>query len=84
MAVDAAGASAVNRRLERSMSCPYQVFVDGVKLPFPAKLDSDLPSPKEIFGIEVYSSAGTIPLQYKTTSGGGFCGVILVWTRSGA
>ena len=53
--------------------------------------DVDLPSPKELAGIEVYANTATVPLQYKTFGGdamghkygGAFCGVILLWTRSG-
>jgi hypothetical protein len=66
------------------LGCPFQIFVDDVALPIDAKLDRDLPAPKELAGIEVYSGPATIPLRYKTTGGGGFCGVILVWTRDGS
>jgi hypothetical protein len=62
--------------------CPLQVFLDGVALPAPTNLN-DLPSPKNLAGIEVYSGPATIPLQYKTSTGG-FCGVILVWTKDGS
>jgi hypothetical protein len=63
--------------------CPFQVFLDGMPLSAPVNL-KDLPSPKDLAGIELYSGAATTPLQYKTTSGGGFCGVILVWTKDGS
>jgi hypothetical protein len=63
----------------RQGSCPFQVFLDGVALPPPVNL-KNLPSPKDLAGIELYPGAATIPLQYKTTRGG-FCGVILVWTK---
>lgn len=62
--------------------CPFQVFLDGVALPSPANL-KDLPSPKNLAGIELYSGPATIPLEYKTSTAG-FCGVILVWTRDGS
>lgn len=58
--------------------CPLTVFVDDVQLPTPTNLD-DLPPPHDIAGIEIYSGAATLPLQYKPTSGG--CGAILVWTK---
>ncbi len=64
----------------RSGGCPMRVFLDGVLLPLPTNLD-DLPSPKEVAGIEIYSGSATIPVQYKTANSG--CGVILVWTRGG-
>jgi hypothetical protein len=61
-------------------ACPIQIFLDGVKLPSPFNLDL-LPSPRELAGIEVYASSGTIPPQYAGFNTG--CGVILVWTRDG-
>jgi hypothetical protein len=60
--------------------CQLQVFLDGIKMP-------DLPDineyalPKEVAGIELYLGPATIPLQYKSAGSGGFCGVILLWTR---
>ena len=72
------GEVAVSRRFGR---CPFQVFLDGVALPAPVNL-KDLPSPKTLAGIELYSGPATIPLEYKTSTGG-FCGVILVWTKDG-
>lgn len=69
--------------------CPYQWYVDGVRMPNPRSIDNELPPPNDIYGIEVYSSAGTIPLQYATfgdrtnkrRGSGSFCGVILLWTK---
>jgi hypothetical protein len=61
--------------------CLFQVFVDGVAVPTP-NLD-DLPTPSTYAGIEVDAGPSEIPLQYKTTGGGGFCGVILLWTKGG-
>lgn len=72
--------TAVNMRA----GCPYQFYVDGVKLRYPtASVNLELPAPKEVAGIEVYSNSAFVPLQYKATSGAGFCGVILVWTNWG-
>jgi hypothetical protein len=64
----------------REGNCAFQVFLDGAPLPPPVNL-KDLPRPRDLAGIELYSGAATIPLQYKTNRGGGFCGVILVWTK---
>lgn len=61
-----------------SGSCAMQVFVDGVQMPYPFNLDL-LPSPKELAGIEVYSGAATIPVQFSGYDRG--CGMILIWTR---
>ena len=41
----------------------------------------NLPSPKEIAGIEMYPGPATAPLQYGGS--GTRCGVILIWTKSG-
>ena len=79
----AVGGFAVNRRMLPTRTCPFQFFVDDIAIPTPI-IDADLPSPKELAGIEVYANSATVPLQYKTFSGGGFCGVILLWTRIGS
>jgi Carboxypeptidase regulatory-like domain len=72
----------------RGQPCPFQFFIDGVRVNTPK--EAELPSPKELAGIEVYANTATVPLQYKTFGGdatfrygGGFCGVILLWTKSG-
>jgi hypothetical protein len=59
-------------------SCPFQVWVDDVAMPTPTNL-YDLPSPKFLAGIEVYSGPATVPLQYKRHDSQ--CGVILIWTK---
>ena len=64
----------------RRAGCQRQFFVDGIAIRMRAP-DVDLPNPKEIAGIEVYTNSATIPLQYKTMRAGGVCGVVLVWTR---
>jgi hypothetical protein len=75
-------AVALNRRFAPgTRTCAFQVWVDGVLLPPSVNLH-DLPAPKALAGIEVYSGPATIPLSYKTTSGA-FCGTILVWTKDG-
>jgi hypothetical protein len=62
-----------------------QWFLDGVLLPPPPYYkELDLPSPKELAGIEYYSSPANTPLRFKSSSGGGFCGVILMWTKDGS
>ena len=83
LGVTLAGGHAINPRASYpGRECPYQFFIDGVKIPTPG-LDTELPTPKDLAGIEVFSSIASVPLQYKTFSGGGFCGVILLWTRGG-
>ena len=77
---------AVNRRgagdvIGATKDCFMNVVVDGIPMPTPFNLD-DLPSPKDLAGIEVYAGAATIPLQFKSWSRS--CGVILVWTKDGS
>ena len=62
-------------------SCPMAVVIDGFQMPSPYDLE-ELPSPKEIMGIEVYSGNATIPVQFARWNSG--CGLILVWTRDGS
>jgi carboxypeptidase family protein len=75
-----------NSRLLPARGCPYQFYVDGVAISV-HDLDVDLPPPGELAGMEVYTNTATVPLQYASVGGGtggrggGFCGVILVWTK---
>jgi len=62
-------------------ACPMQVYLDQVPLPTPFNLDL-LPTPKDLYGIEVYAGASTIPPQFNGFNRG--CGVILVWTKAGS
>jgi hypothetical protein len=61
--------------------CEARVFLNGVALPAPVETD-DLPTPRELAGIEVYRGAPPpIPLQYGGMSA---CGdVIMLWTTDG-
>ena len=73
----------IARSLRATGPCAMQVYLDGVRLPnkpVPTNL-ADMPSPRELAGIEVYSGPATIPLKYKSADTG--CGVILIWTRTG-
>jgi hypothetical protein len=83
----------MSRRMDAIRLCPYEVYIDGVKLPRPTSVNSpsggtssidNVAFPSELAGIEVYNGPAETPLQYKATSGGGFCGVILLWTRIGS
>ncbi|MEP6621131.1 MAG: carboxypeptidase regulatory-like domain-containing protein [bacterium] len=61
-------------------SCTPALFVDGLRYDG-ALTDINLPSAKDIAGIELYSGAATAPLQYARLS---MCGVILIWKSDGA
>ena len=64
-------------------NCYMEVYVDGI--PRGAGL-IDLPSPKEVAGVEVYAGPATTPLSLPQGGRIGMvgqksCGVILIWTR---
>ncbi|MEP6622688.1 MAG: hypothetical protein ABJE47_25425, partial [bacterium] len=65
--------------------CYMAVMVDGIQM---NKLGThlyvdlrQLPRPEEIHGIEVFSGASNIPLQYGGMGAGKTCGLIAIWTR---
>lgn len=76
----------LNSRLMPALKCPMQFFVDGVAISV-NDVGSDLPPPHELAGIEVHANTATVPLQYASLGGGtvgrggGFCGVVLLWTK---
>ena len=65
--------------------CWTLVAVDGVVLnrtPGQKSFDlRQLPSPDEVYGIEVFAGAASIPLQYGGEGEGKWCGLIAIWTR---
>jgi hypothetical protein len=61
--------------------CVMAIVVDGNPMPTPYDLE-ELPSPKEMLGIEVYASAATIPVQWKRWDTG--CGLIMIWMKDGS
>src|SRR3954468_4388198 len=66
---------AMNARAGIIRDCPFKFFVDGVAIPTPKDINSELPSTRDLAGIEVFSSAASVPPQYAIN--GAFCGVIL-------
>ena len=75
------GSIATNMRFGVIRDCPYQVFVDDVMIPTPRLADTV--SPKDLAGIELYTSIASVPLRYKSSGDGATCGVILLWTKRG-
>lgn len=59
--------------------CTPDWYVDGIRQ-FRPPSETDLPSPKEIAGLELYSGPASAPLVYGKVS---TCGLLLIWTRSG-
>jgi hypothetical protein len=77
-------------------NCYIQVYLDGIPLSQPGRPGPDgrlppadlrnLPSPKELMGIEIYGGAATapnwLPIGPQVAHSG--CGVIMLWTRDGS
>lgn len=64
----------------RGAKCPPAVWIDG----FPARaseFDLDMIDPEIVEGIEVYSSASTVPNEFAGTGAELQCGVIVIWSR---
>ena len=76
-------ALAVSTRAGISRDCPFRFYVDGIPKSAPVNIEHDLPSSKDLAGIEVFTSIASVPPQY-AMAGGGACGVILLWTKDGA
>jgi hypothetical protein len=63
--------------------CTPSIVIDGTRLPefTGADLNMMVP-PEDIAGIEVYTSAGTVPAQFKGLSTESMrCGAVVVWTK---
>jgi hypothetical protein len=69
--------SALNRRFVITQPCAMNFYVDNI--PRGTSID-DLPSPKEIAGIEVYLGPASMPVQFKRPTGVS-CGIIMIWTK---
>ena len=61
--------------------CMMRVVVDGVLMPDGFSIDDIRPS--DIYGMEVYNGAATIPIQYSSVRRDAVCGLLMVWTKSG-
>jgi hypothetical protein len=65
--------------------CQPTIVVDGVTLPdFNGSDLNAMVAPEEISGVEVYTTASSAPVQYKSSSmsrGGWGCGSIVIWTK---
>jgi hypothetical protein len=60
--------------------CRPTVYMDGIRLVTGQELDIDtFTNPAWIEGIEIYTGAANIPVQFNVTGLG--CGAIVIWTR---
>lgn len=62
--------------------CPLRIGLDGVI--FGTDFDVNDISPRDLYGIEVYAGAATIPIEYLSSMPGGSCGLVMLWTFAGA
>jgi hypothetical protein len=67
----------INTRFPINQTCPLEYYVDGLP-----RGRGDLPSPKDVAGLELYLGPATMPAQYKRTTGT-WCGVVLLWMKDG-
>lgn len=66
-------------------ACPVLYFVNGS--PFPVTGDIQINhfiAPEDVAAVEVYSGMSQIPPQFNSTQHNARCGVIVIWTLSGA
>jgi hypothetical protein len=63
-------------------ACPVRIGVDGAV--FGTSFDVNDIAPKEIYGIEIYAGAATIPVEYLSAASSSNCGLIMIWTFGGA
>jgi hypothetical protein len=61
-------ADVMNTRGFGLRECPMRIFIDGVAIAV-RDLESDLPRPSDLAGIEVHANSATVPLQYATAGG---------------
>ena len=61
--------------------CVLRIGMDGKV--FPDNFEIDQVVPNDIHGIEVFAGPATIPLEYGLTRTDSWCGLIMIWTRSG-
>jgi hypothetical protein len=65
-----------------SDQCIMPVGRDGLVLG-PGYDVNDIPA-NEIYGIEIYNGPASIPAEYRAAGTNGFCGLIMIWSRTGA
>jgi hypothetical protein len=63
-------------------SCAIRIGVDGRLMPTDFTVD-DL-RPGDIAAIEAYIGAATIPIEFSSVQHDAPCGILMLWTRTGA
>jgi hypothetical protein len=64
-----------------SDKCAFQIFIDGLLFSDQGDV-TNVPTPSDIGGVEIYFGPATIPLEYKRDHTQ--CGIILIWTKGGS
>jgi outer membrane receptor for ferrienterochelin and colicin len=62
--------------------CRPAVYLDGIRYPLMGETIDQIVSPYELEGIEVYTHPSEVPVEFQGP--GSDCGVIALWTRTGA
>jgi carboxypeptidase family protein/TonB-dependent receptor-like protein len=83
--VDVVGSGFNQKILMRGVMdyCQPSIVIDGVRLPDFTGADLNMMvAPEDIAGLEVYTSAGTVPAQFRGLSTESMrCGAVVVWTK---
>ncbi len=66
----------------RGNMCAPAVWLDGMPA-IASEFDLDTISPEDVAGIEIYSGASTVPVQFVVPFGPTACGTVVIWTRHG-
>ena len=70
-------------RLYGALCSPPVFFIDGVWLTYEGAMEYlDAMNPMDVTGIETYARIGGVPPEFDIV--GAACGVVVIWTRSGA
>jgi hypothetical protein len=62
--------------------CALRVGMDGRLMQ--REFSVDEVRPEDIYGIELYLGAATIPLEFQSVQRDDACGIIMIWTKNGA
>ncbi len=80
LVLDSAGSIYARSSRMSNIVCWPRVAIDGKILMGIPDL-AQLPTPSEIFGIEVFAGGASTPLKYGGEGDGRYCGLIAIWTR---
>ncbi len=63
------------------VDCVMQLMIDGTLMPENSDIDALMT--RSVYGVEVFSGPASIPLKLKSPRTDSWCGLIVIWTRSG-